>query len=100
MHQALRDNGFTVISRRSAPAHIDRLAAWNRKLKDATGKTAMTISPRCKHLIADCERTERLADGSIDKKKHDPHALDAASYAVEYQWPANYATAQVLRRWS
>ena len=86
-YQILIDHGFVVEGRKAAPEHIDRLNSWNRMLKDAEGVSRLTIDPRCKHLIDDCERARRTPDGRIDKAHRDPHALDAASYAIEYMYP-------------
>jgi len=86
-YQILTDHGFQVLGRKAAPEHIDRLNSWNRMLQDADGVVHMTIDPKCKHLIDDCERTRRTPDGRIDKAHRDPHALDAASYAIEYMYP-------------
>jgi len=86
-YQILTDHGFRVEGRKAAPEQVDRLNSWNRMLQDADGNVHMTIDPKCKHLIDDCERTKRTVDGRIDKQARDPHALDAASYAIEYMYP-------------
>lgn len=86
-HQILRDAGLRVIAHRSAPDQIDRLNSWNTMLENAAGDVRITMSSRCKHLIEDNERTQRLPDGRIDKQFRDPHALDSASYACEFLFP-------------
>lgn len=86
-HQILRDAGMLVIAHRAAPDQVDRLNAWNGMLCNGVGDVRLTIDPKCKHLIEDCERAQRLADGRIDKSFRDPHALDSASYCCEYEFP-------------
>lgn len=97
-HKILQEAGLRVVSRRAAPTHIDRLNAWNRMLLDAQGVVNLTIDPKCKMLIDDCEKTERTPDGGIDKRKRDPHALDSASYGIEYQYPIRYREVIQTRR--
>jgi len=50
-------------------------------------------------VIEDCERTERLPDGGIDKRKRDPHAMDAATYLVEYCFPIISRAVTSQARW-
>jgi hypothetical protein len=97
--QILRDMGLTVRAHPAPPEQVDRLNSWNRMLCDANGEVHLTISPKCKLLIADNERTERLPDGSIDKRKRDPHALDSASYCCEYENPVVRREVQSVARW-
>jgi hypothetical protein len=68
-------------------------------LLNGLGEVHMTMSARCKHLIEDCERTQRLADGRIDKAFRDPHALDSASYLCEYEFPVQRREVQTAARW-
>jgi hypothetical protein len=98
-HQILRDAGFFVRARPSAPDQIDRLNSWNLMLCDALGQTHLTMSPRCKMLIEDNERAQRLPDGRINKTFRDPHALDSASYLCEYENPVVRREVQMVERW-
>lgn len=98
-HAILRDSGFVVHCHSAAPAQQDRLNAFNRMLMDGTGKVRARISPRCKLLIKDCERAQRLPDGGIDKRQHDPHALDAGSYLIEYMFPVVSRNVTSQARW-
>ncbi len=86
-HQILRDGGLRVICHRQSPDQIDRLNAWNTMLENGVGDVRLTMSAKCRKLIDDCERAQRLPDGRIDKQFRDPHALDSASYMVEYLFP-------------
>lgn len=98
-HQILREAGLQVRAHSHAPDHVDRLNAINRMLLNGMGEVHMTMSPRCKRLIEDCERTQRLADGRIDKQFRDPHALDSASYLCEYEFPVQRREVQTAPRW-
>jgi len=98
-HEILRGMGFTIHAHRQAPEQVDRMNAWNRMLQDATGRSRVLISPRCKALIKDCERAQRLPDGGIDKRQHDPHAMDAATYYVEYCHPIVSRAVTSRARW-
>ncbi|MCA8917262.1 MAG: hypothetical protein KDB90_17860 [Planctomycetes bacterium] len=89
-HDIMHERGFAVRAHAGSPSHKARLAAWNRMLLDGDGNVNMTISPKCRRLIEDCDKAERNPDGTIDKRKRDPHALDAASYGVEYLHPILY----------
>ena len=89
-HMILRDLGFNVITRNYHPSHNALINTWNRKLKDAEGNINMTIDPKCKELISDCEQVLRKPDGRIDKSQEyagRTHALQAAMYPVEYRHP-------------
>jgi hypothetical protein len=70
----------------------------NRKLKDADGKISMTVDPTCKHLIRDLEQCQRDSTGSLNKKDMKlTHALDAATYMIDYRWPIQKRVAQSIR---
>jgi hypothetical protein len=99
-HQILRDAGYNVIARKAPPHHVDRLAAFNRALQDGEGGVHLTIDPVCKLFHADCEKAERKSDGSIDKKKHDPHAFDAGTYPIEYMFPITNRKVLSLERFA
>lgn len=98
-HEILREAGYVIHAHRHAPEHIDRLNAFNRMLMDASGRQRIWISAKCKTLIRDCERAQRLPDGGIDKRAHDPHALDAGSYVVEYCYPVTSRAVTTQPRW-
>ena len=87
-HQILREYGFQVIARLAHPPQRERLNALNRKLLNTNNKVEMTVDPKCPHLIKDLEMVQRTSDGRIDKKAIElTHALDAATYALEYRFP-------------
>lgn len=89
-HQILRECGFNVIAHAAHPAVRDRLAALNRKLKDANGKVWLTVAPSCSGLIADLEQCTLDSSGELDKSdKKRTHLLDACSYGIEYKWPVS-----------
>jgi len=98
-HEILREAGYVIHAHRKPPEHIDRLNAWNRMLMDAAGRQRVWIDPRCQMLIRDCERAQRLPDGGIDKRAHDPHAMDAATYVVEYCYPVTSRAVVSQPRW-
>ncbi len=98
-HDILREAGYAIHAHRHAPEHLDRMNAFNRMLMDANGRQRIWIDPKCKTFIRDCERTQRTADGGIDKKAHDPHAMDAATYAVEYCYPVASREVVSKPRW-
>lgn len=97
-HRILHDYGFRVLAHPPGrPTHKERLASWNRMLLDGEGRVHMYFSRRCKRLIEDQDKAERLSDGHINKRKYDPHALDAAGYAIEYQHPVTYRNVTARR---
>jgi hypothetical protein len=99
-HQLLRDAGFRVVAAPAPPEQVDRLNAWNTMLEDATGCVSLTMSPACTSLIEDNERTERTADGGIDKRKRDPHWLDSASYFIAMEYPVIVRVLASSSRWA
>ena len=84
----LRAYNFDVIANKKAPPHRDRINSLNYKLKDATGRIKMTVSPKCKELIKDLELCGRDKNGGIDKSDiRRTHALDSATYGLHYRHP-------------
>jgi|TARA_R100000093_G_scaffold45354_1_gene23523 phage terminase large subunit len=84
-HQIMRDAGFVIHCKASNPPVKERVNAWNRLMRDGR----ITIDPKCKHLIADCELMTWKA-GDLNKTSSDPartHAFDAASYFVQMKHP-------------
>jgi len=80
-----------VMRERAAPRVIDRINAWNSRLRTADGRIHMRFSKfACKQLIADCEHVQwkQGADFEIDKRDlKRTHWLDAASYYIARKYP-------------
>lgn len=75
------------------PAIKDRYAAVNGMLSTSSGRRRLLVDPKCKELIADCERCLYKEDsqgrntGEIDTR--DPkrtHASDAIGYPAYYEF--------------
>lgn len=83
-HNIFRDKGFNVIAKKSNPAVMDRVNAFNRMLI----RDLLTIEPnKCPCLVKDLERNV-FKSGDLDKMS-DPaltHAGDAAGYAIAYKY--------------
>jgi hypothetical protein len=84
-----RTRNFTRLKyRRKHPPVADRVNAVNRMFKDATGRTRLWISPKCKHLIQSLEQTIYKPGGrDVDKDGGMEHAADALGYPIEYEFP-------------
>jgi hypothetical protein len=82
-HAILKDANFTIHSKPGNPPVKDRVNAFNRLLKD----DRITIDPKCKELIADCELMV-WKRGGLDQST-DPartHAFDSASYFTHFKY--------------
>ena len=82
-HDILRQMGFDVRVKRSAPAVIDRVNAVNKIMESCI------IDPKCKGFIRDLEQTNnKEGTREIDKSdKSKTHFTDGFGYFVEYEYP-------------
>lgn len=78
-HQILRDSGFVIMSERNNPHLKDRVNSFISMIKQGR----ISISPKCKALIRDCE-IMTWKNGKLDEGKDHSltHAFDAATYPV------------------
>ena len=71
------------------PQVVDRIGAFNAKLRNAAGEIGVLINPKCKHLIQDLVQVGfKPNTRQIDKS--DPartHTSDAAGYLIYGLWP-------------
>ena len=98
----LKNNGFDVRCRSTAPLVRDRINAVNSKLKNVNGKNSLFIVKFCKNAIKSIERQIYKEGTHIpDKDSGFDHMNDALGYLVEYNFPLrrNFAPSQ-SKRWS
>ena len=98
----LKNNGFDVRCRNTAPLVRDRINAVNSKLKNVNGKSSLFIVKSCKNAIKSIERQIYKEGTHIpDKDSGYDHMNDALGYLVEYNFPLkrNFAPSQP-KRWS
>ena len=98
----LKNNGFDVRCRSTAPLVRDRINAVNSKLKNVNGKNSLFIVKFCKNAIKSIERQIYKEGTHIpDKDSGYDHMNDALGYLVEYNFPLrrNFAPSQ-SKRWS
>lgn len=98
----LKNNGFDVKCRSTAPLVRDRINAVNSKLKNVNGKNSLFIVKFCKNAIKSIERQIYKEGTHIpDKDSGYDHMNDALGYLVEYNFPLrrNFAPSQP-KRWS
>jgi len=98
----LKNNGFDVRCRSTAPLVRDRINAVNSKLKNVNGKNSLFIVKSCKNAIKSIERQIYKEGTHIpDKDSGYDHMNDALGYLVEYNFPLkrNFAPSQP-KRWS
>ena len=87
-HDILKQNGFRLLSKKSAPSVIDRVNSVNSIMKNCT------IDPKCKGLIRDLEQVVNK-DGTreIDKSnKSLTHFSDGFGYLIDYEYPIQKPT--------
>jgi hypothetical protein len=91
----IREAGFALWARPSNPLRRDRYNAVNGKLAPKVGKPTMTISPKCKKMIAYLKQYahEKMNE---DYQKAMSHLLDAVGYPVAYLFPVR-VQAQVVK---
>jgi hypothetical protein len=98
----LKNNGFDVRCRSTAPLVRDRINAVNSKLKNVNGKSSLFIVKSCKNAIKSIERQIYKEGTHIpDKDSGYDHMNDALGYLVEYNFPLkrNFEPSQP-KRWS
>ena len=98
----LKNNGFNVRCRSTAPLVRDRINAVNSKLKNVNGKSSLFIVKSCKNAIKSIERQIYKEGTHIpDKDSGYDHMNDALGYLVEYNFPLkrNFAPSHP-KRWS
>ena len=98
----LKNNGFDVRCRSTAPLVRDRINAVNSKLKNVNGKKSLFIVKFCKNAIKSIERQIYKEGTHIPEKDSGyDHMNDALGYLIEYLYPLkrNFAPSQP-KRWS
>ena len=98
----LKNFGFDVKCKNTAPLVRDRINAVNSKLKNVNGKSSLFIVKSCKNAIKSIERQIYKEGTHIpDKDSGYDHMNDALGYLVEYNFPLrrNFAPSQP-KRWS
>ena len=84
----LKNAGFEVKTRSTAPLVRDRINSVNAKLKNAKGFNSMYILKSCKNVIKSIERQIYKEGTHIpDKDSGYDHFNDALGYMVEYNYP-------------
>mgnify|MGYP004448702189 FL=1 len=98
----LKNAGFDVRCRNTAPLVRDRINAVNSKLKNVNGKNNLFILKSCKNVIKSIERQIYKEGTHIpDKDSGYDHMNDALGYLVEFNFPLrrNFV-ASPPKRWS
>jgi len=84
----LKNAGFEVKSRPTAPLVRDRINAVNSKLKNANGMSSLFIVNSCRNLIKSIERQIYKEGTHVpDKDSGYDHFNDALGYLIEYVYP-------------
>ncbi len=101
MRKLLRDNGYTNFRfelRNYNPPILNRIAAFNARVKNADGMLHLFVDKRCKYLLENIHNLRYKPGTSIidaptihqikqdREKKFLMHIFDAASYLIEYYW--------------
>ena len=98
----LKNAGFSVRTRNTAPLVRNRINAVNSKLKNVNGKNSLFVVKSCKNVIKSLER-QIYKEGTTqpDKDSGFDHMNDALGYLVEYLFPLrrNFVPSQP-QRWS
>ena len=98
----LKNFGFEVKCRNTAPLVRDRINAVNSKLKNVAGKNNLYILNSCKNVIKSIERQIYKEGTHIpDKDSGFDHMNDALGYLIEFNFPIkrNF-TPTAQKRWS
>mgnify|MGYP003143868977 FL=1 len=98
----LKNAGFDVRCRNTAPLVRDRINSVNSKLKNVNGKNNLFILKSCKNVIKSIERQIYKEGTHIpDKDSGYDHMNDALGYLVEFNFPLrrNFV-ASPPKRWS
>ena len=98
----LKNYGFDVKCRNTAPLVRDRINSVNSKLKNVAGKNNLYILNSCKNVIKSIERQIYKEGTHIpDKDSGFDHMNDALGYLIEFNFPIkrNF-TPTAQKRWS
>jgi len=98
----LKNAGFDVRCRNTAPLVRDRINSVNSKLKNVNGKNNLFIVKSCKNVIKSIERQIYKEGTHIpDKDSGYDHMNDALGYLVEFNFPLrrNFVSSPP-KRWS
>lgn len=98
----LKNAGFDVKCKNTAPLIRDRINAVNAKLKNVNGKNNLFIVKSCKNVIKSIERQIYKEGTHVpDKDSGYDHMNDALGYLIEFNFPLrrNFAPSQP-KRWS
>ena len=84
----LKNAGFEVKCKNTAPLVRDRINAINSKLKNVNGKNSLYILKSCKNVIKSIERQIYKEGTHVpDKDSGYDHFNDALGYMIEYNFP-------------
>ena len=84
----LKNAGFEVKCKNSAPLVRDRINSVNAKLKNAKGQHSLFILNSCKNVIKSIERQIYKEGTHVpDKDSGYDHFNDALGYMIEYNFP-------------
>ena len=84
----LKNFGFEVKCKNTAPLVRDRINAVNSKLKNVAGKSSLFVLNTCKNVIKSIERQIYKEGTHIpDKDSGYDHFNDALGYLIEYNYP-------------
>tara|TARA_A100001515_G_scaffold137370_2_gene129904 strand:+ start:3048 stop:4262 length:1215 start_codon:yes stop_codon:yes gene_type:complete len=84
----LKNAGFEVKCKNTAPLVRDRINAVNSKLKNVNGKNSLYILKSCKNVIKSIERQIYKEGTHVpDKDSGYDHFNDALGYMIEYNFP-------------
>jgi len=98
----LKNFGYEVKCKNTAPLVRDRINAVNSKLKNVAGKSSLFILNSCKNVIKSIERQIYKEGTHIpDKDSGYDHMNDALGYLIEYNYPIrrNFVSTE-QKRWS
>lgn len=95
-HVILNNNGFKVITGRTNPAVMDRIASVNAMFKNKNGQSRLYIDPKCRKLRECLLKMSYKPDSRIpDKSTGYDHMTDSLGYAVMGLAPINRQTTTV-----
>jgi hypothetical protein len=98
----LKNAGFDVKCKNTAPLIRDRINAVNAKLKNVNGNNSLFIVKSCKNVIKSIERQIYKEGTHVpDKDSGYDHMNDALGYLIEFNFPLrrNFV-ANPVKRWS
>ena len=98
----LKNFGYEVKCKNTAPLVRDRINAVNSKLKNVAGKSSLFVLNTCKNVIKSIERQIYKEGTTIpDKDSGFDHMNDALGYLIEYNYPIrrNFVPTE-QKRWS